>query len=110
MRRWRQRDIVTLAAAWRRRCGGGAQRNGGSAVAAARWMRRWRQRDIVTSAAAWRRRGGGSSAAARQVAEYIDKINRHHQVPCEIRSEKYNYLDRGGRCNDCENESEWFYV
>jgi hypothetical protein len=40
-----------LAAAWRRRCGGGAQRDGGSALAAARWLRRWRQRDIVTSAA-----------------------------------------------------------
>jgi hypothetical protein len=40
-----------LAAAWRRRCGGGAQRDGGSALAAAPWLRRWRQRDIVTSAA-----------------------------------------------------------
>ena len=28
-----QRDCATLAAAWRRRCGGGAQRDGGSAVA-----------------------------------------------------------------------------
>jgi hypothetical protein len=40
-----------LAAAWRRSCGGrsvsgnggSAQRDGGSAVAAARWLRRWRQ-------------------------------------------------------------------
>jgi hypothetical protein len=45
-----------LAAA---RCGGGAQRDGGSAVAAARWLRRWRQRGIVTLAAAWRRRATG---------------------------------------------------
>jgi hypothetical protein len=31
--------------------GGSAQRDGGSAVAAARWLRRWWQRDIVTLAA-----------------------------------------------------------
>ena len=54
-----QRNITTLAAAWRWRCGGGAQCDGGSAVAAARWMQRWRQRHIVTSAAL-----GGSAAAA----------------------------------------------
>ena len=42
-RRWRQRDSTTLVAAWRRRCGGGAQHDGGSAVAAARWLRQWRQ-------------------------------------------------------------------
>jgi len=48
-----------LAAAWRWRCGGGAQCDGGSAVAAARWMQRWRQRNIVTSAAL-----DGSAAAA----------------------------------------------
>ncbi len=60
-RRWWQRDCATLAAARRRRCGCGAQRDFGSAVAAARWLRRWRQRDIVTSAAAWRLRGGGGS-------------------------------------------------
>ena len=58
-RRWWQRDCATLAAARRRRCGCGAQRDFGSAVAAARWLRRWRQRDIVTSAAAWRRRATG---------------------------------------------------
>ncbi len=39
-RRWQQRDSATLAAAWRWCCGGGAQRDGGSAVAAARWLRR----------------------------------------------------------------------
>jgi hypothetical protein len=42
-----------------RRCGGGAQRNSGSAVAAVRWLRRWRHRNIVTSAAAWRRGSTG---------------------------------------------------
>ena len=42
--------------------GGGAQRDGGSAVAAAQRLRRWRQRDSAMSAAAWRRQGGGGSA------------------------------------------------
>ncbi len=49
----RQRDCATLAAAWWRCCGDGAQRDGGSAVAAARWLRRWWQRNIVTLTAAW---------------------------------------------------------
>jgi len=65
VRRWRQRDSATMAADWRRRCGGvsvrgggssaksggSAQRDSGSAVAAAGWQRWWRQRNIVTSAA-----------------------------------------------------------
>ena len=43
-----------------RACGGRAQRDGGSTVAAARWLQRWHQRNIVTSAAAWRRRVMGN--------------------------------------------------
>jgi hypothetical protein len=91
-RRWRQRDSVSLAAAWRRRCGGSAQRDGGSAVAAARWMQRWRQRDIVTLAAAWRRwrqrgseternksdSGSGSAAAAAAVAAQQQQQQQRH--------------------------------
>jgi hypothetical protein len=82
-RRWRQRDCATLAEAWRQRCSGGAQRDGGSTVAAAGWLRRWQQRDIVTSAAAWRRRatgdnnedddnGGGDGAMGSGVTGYND--------------------------------------
>ena len=43
--------------------GGSAQRDGGSAVAAARMLRRWRQRDSAMSAAAWRQRSSGSSVS-----------------------------------------------
>ena len=43
--------------------GGSAQRDGGSAVAAARMLRRWRQRDSAMSAAAWRQRSGGGSVS-----------------------------------------------
>jgi hypothetical protein len=63
--------------AWRGRGGGGgsakhdggAQRDGGSAVAAAWRLRWWRQRDKATSAAAWRRRGGGGSAKHGSVGQ-----------------------------------------
>ena len=65
---------MTSAAAWQRcggsvisgsgsaKHGGGAQRDGGSAVAAAWRLRQWRQRDSATSAAAWQGRGGSGSA------------------------------------------------
>jgi hypothetical protein len=88
LRRWRQRDSATSAAAWRGR-GGGAQRGDSSAesaavaearqrdvggsLAAVRWQgqrQRWgRQGDSATSAARWQQRGGcggGGSATARR--------------------------------------------
>ena len=43
--------------------GGGAQRDGSSAVVVAWRLRRWRQRDSATSAEAWRRHGGGGSVS-----------------------------------------------
>jgi hypothetical protein len=47
---WRQRNSGTSAAAWQRR-GWGAQRDGGSAVAAVRMLRWWWQRNSAMLAA-----------------------------------------------------------
>jgi hypothetical protein len=82
MRRWRQRNIVTLVAACRQ-CGSGDRRQrdsetprclggGAAAAAASAAVAAARLRDSVTAAAAWGRRGGGSAAAAHSATAACD--------------------------------------
>ena len=59
LRRWRQHNSATSAAAWRRRSGSSRVSGSGGSATALRW--RLRQRDSATSAEAWRRHGGGGS-------------------------------------------------
>ena len=59
LRRWRQHDSATLAAAWRRRDNSGSVSSGGGSATARCWQ--WWQRASAMLAEAWRRRGGGGS-------------------------------------------------